>query len=94
MPDPFWAGYADESQYLKELDDPDQVSGMRKPSVVYLIREVKELSEYCTFLETQIKEKIGTIEDFVSSQKRIYSLTQKKSIVDQIKGAFKEEKEE
>jgi hypothetical protein len=87
---PYYLGFADEEQYHQFLDDPEKASGMEKPSVGYLIDEIKKVNKQVFLREKILGGDIKVIEEFVAGSSRI-SQTAKGGILEAIKKATLEE---
>jgi len=84
---PYYLGFADEEQYAEVVEDPEQITGQKKPSVGFLIKEIKELLELNTFLRKIVKGKWKDIEDMVEWAKRV---GKKETLVDMLKESLLE----
>jgi len=70
---PYFLGFADDEQYSKVLDDPEQASGLARPDVSYLIDEIKKVNKQVTLRERILSGDVRAIEDYVAGASRISS---------------------
>jgi len=88
---PYLCGYANEEQYMEQIDDASKISGLSKPSVDYLIKELKERNNEVSMLRRMLSGKFGVVEDVVSSASRIRQTAKEESLLNVIKQKLKEE---
>ena len=95
IPPPYFLGFADEEQYDIVFEGDEElrkITGIPKPSVSYLIDEIKKLNKQVAMRERVMDGDIHFIEKFVSGASRIHARA-KGDIFEMIKKALTEEGE-
>jgi hypothetical protein len=87
MPGPYEIGYVDEDQLSIVLNDPTEVSGVKKPNVSYLIGTIENLNTFNKKLQDLIELAMTDTEKFLAAAKRITSVAGE-SIGEKLKEMF------
>ena len=93
MPAPYYFFMAAEEQALLQLKDVEKVSGLKQPTVEYLITQVKEQNRLITMLGEIVRGKFKTIQDVVASQSRIRMKIERGGFREAVKSAVMEKHE-